>query len=188
MSYVGELGYELHLKLEKGNDVLGLFDTLMSIKDLALAGFEALNAMSLEKGHCHWHADIETTDRPNEAGLMFACNSHSNFEGKGQLQQRPLKRLATFLLEPSVALNGNEVIYRNGKIVGYLRRAGFGYTINKSLGTGYVSLEEKEDQESVQQFLHKGSYQLEVMGKMYKADISLKPVFDPQREKMKTAE
>jgi 4-methylaminobutanoate oxidase (formaldehyde-forming) len=33
------------------------------------------------------------------------------------------------------------LFYRNGNAVGYLSRGGFGYSINKSLGTGYVDLQ-----------------------------------------------
>ena len=35
----------------------------------------------------------------------------------------------------------NSFFYRNGNAVGYLSRGGFGYSINKSLGTGYVDLQ-----------------------------------------------
>ena len=54
LSYVGELGYELFLPNDQAAD---LYDTLMTFNP-TLAGFEALNAMSIEKGHHHWHADI----------------------------------------------------------------------------------------------------------------------------------
>ena len=84
-----------------------------SNREVTLAGFEALNAMSLEKGHRHWHADIETTDRPQEAGLMFACRKNADFEGKCAMKTtQPLKRLATFTVAPEVPLNGTEPIYR----------------------------------------------------------------------------
>ena len=50
MSYVGELGYELHIK-SSGKGITSIFETLYSAKNVSLAGFEALNSMSLEKGH-----------------------------------------------------------------------------------------------------------------------------------------
>ena len=74
---------------------------------------------------------------------------------------------------------------RNGSAVGYLRRGGFGYSINKSLGTGYVDLEKKDQDQSVVDFVLKGRYQIDVMGKMHDADVSLKPLFDPHKNKMK---
>ena len=50
MSYVGELGYELHIK-SSGKGITSIFETLYSAKNVSLAGFEALNSMSMEKGH-----------------------------------------------------------------------------------------------------------------------------------------
>ena len=50
MSYVGELGYELHIK-SSGKGITSIFGTLYSAKNVSLAGFEALKSMSLEKGH-----------------------------------------------------------------------------------------------------------------------------------------
>ena len=50
MSYVGELGYELHIQ-SSGKGISNIFETLYSAKNVSLAGFEALNSMSLEKGH-----------------------------------------------------------------------------------------------------------------------------------------
>ena len=54
LSYVGELGYEFFLSTEECVD---LFDTFATFNP-TMAGFEALNSMSMEKGHHHWHADI----------------------------------------------------------------------------------------------------------------------------------
>ena len=50
ISYVGELGYELHIK-SSGKGITSIFETLYSAENVSLAGFEALNSMSLEKGH-----------------------------------------------------------------------------------------------------------------------------------------
>ena len=183
MSYVGELGYELHINKSEPT-IQELFDALLNIDGMTLSGFEALNAMSMEKGHKHWHADIETVDYPNEAGLMFACKSPCEFEGKEKLGSKiASKRLAYFLVDPKIGLNGTEPIYRNGKSVGFLRRGGFAYTLNKSLGIGYVSLAEKENQ-TIKDFVLTGEYQIDVMGKMHGAKVSLQPVFDPKKSKM----
>ena len=86
MSYVGELGYELYIPVQNSNGFMcGLLETLQD-QGCGLAGFEALNSMSVEKGHKHWHGDIETTDTPAEAGLLFACSSKADFDGKSHLK------------------------------------------------------------------------------------------------------
>ncbi len=48
------------------------------------------------------------------------------------------KLLAAFTVDPSVVLLGRETIYRDGERVGWLTSGGFGYTIDRSIGYGYV--------------------------------------------------
>ena len=179
---MGELGYEIHV--EAGEKAVDIYDALMASGRVALAGFEAFNSMGLEKGHKLWHADLHTTDLPVEAGLLFACKGLVNFEGKDHLALQPKKRLVTFTVDPEVALNGNEPIYRNGEAVGYLRRGGFGYTINKGIGTGYVILKAKPTDQPVSEFVQQGCYEVDVMGTRHKAEPSLWPLFDAKRAKM----
>lgn len=182
MSYVGELGYELHAKVE---DCEAIFDSLQSLdNDLGLAGFEALGTMSLEKGYRHWHGDIEATDTPAEAGMMFACKKSKDFLGKLRVNDKATKRLVTLTASPEVPLNGNEVIYRNGELVGFLRRGSFGYTLNKAIGTGYVDFKGKPEGQSIKEFLTMANYELDVMGEKFEASVSLTPLYDPQRTKL----
>lgn len=178
---MGELGYEIHVEAAKAVDI---FDTLTDSGDVTLAGLEALNSMSLEKGHRHWHGDLHTTDLPVEAGLLFACKGQADFEGKAKLALPPQKRLVTFTVDPEVALNGNEPIYRNGAVVGYLRRAGFGYTINKGIGTGYVALKAKATDQTITEFVMQGHYEVDVIGTKHKAEPFLRPLFDAEKARM----
>ena len=95
--------------------------------------------------------------------------------------------------DPSAAsLNGDnlKVIYfifshRNDKVVGYLRRGGSGYSINRSLGMGYVDLKYKAEGQTIKDYILQGHYEIDVMGKKYKADVTLNPLFDPKKLKMK---
>ena len=70
-------------------------------------------------------------------------------------------------------------LQRNGQVVGYLRRGGFGYTKNQGIGTGYVDLKAKPEGQTVKDFVLNGNFQIEVMGTPYPAQVSLKPLFDP---------
>ena len=78
------------------------------------------------------------------------------------------------------------LVNRNGKVVGYLRRGGFGYTINKSLGIGYVDLKDKHEGQSIRDFVLNGQYQIDIMGTKHNANVSLEAVFDPKKTKMMT--
>jgi dimethylglycine dehydrogenase len=69
VSYVGELGWELHVPLA---DMARLYDALMEAGErhrLRPFGAFAMNSMRLEKGYRAWGLDLTTERTPLEAGL-----------------------------------------------------------------------------------------------------------------------
>ncbi|TIQ75392.1 MAG: FAD-dependent oxidoreductase, partial [Mesorhizobium sp.] len=71
MTFVGELGWELHIPTEQ---TLGVYDALVAAgADLGLghAGYVALNTLRLEAGYRDWGADVGDEDTPLESGLGF---------------------------------------------------------------------------------------------------------------------
>ena len=86
------------------------------------------------------------------------------------------KRLATFTTaREDIVLLGRETILRNGEAVGYLTSGGYGYTVGKPIGLGYVRHPEPET----------GSYQLIVANEPVTASIHFEPLYDPQNLKVK---
>ena len=73
-------------------------------------------------------------------------------------------------------LLGRETIYRNGERVGWLASGGFGYTIGRSIGYGYVRRAEGVDRA----FVLAGDYELEVAGERVPAAVHLDPLYDPR--------
>ncbi|MEP7239608.1 MAG: FAD-dependent oxidoreductase [Devosia sp.] len=182
VTYVGELGWELHIPLAATGDV---FDALMLAGEpfgLRPVGYRALESLRLEKGYRAWGSDITPNDTPFEAGLGWAVKLKSNtpFVGRDALvalQGAPLrKRLATFTTErEDVVLLGRETILRNGEAVGYLTSGGYGYTIGKPIGLGYVRHPEPET----------GRYELVVASETVAATIGFEPLYDPHNFKVK---
>jgi len=80
-----------------------------------------------------------------------------------------------------VVLLGRETILRNGEPVGYLSSGGFGYTLGKPVGYGYVRNVDGVSDE----FLTSGDYELVVAMERTKARIHLKPLYDPAMAKVK---
>lgn len=72
---------------------------------------------------------------------------------------------------------GQEAILRNGELVGYLRRGDYAYYLDKPIGIGYVN---NKGSEVTKKYLKEGNYEIEVMGKKYKATLHLKSPFDPE--------
>jgi 4-methylaminobutanoate oxidase (formaldehyde-forming) len=182
VTYVGELGWELHVPLGATGEV---YDTLMAAgaaHGLRPVGYRALESLRLEKGYRAWGSDITPNDTPFEAGLGWAVKLKSNvgFIGRDALialQGQPLrKRLATFTTKrEDVVLLGRETILRNGETVGYLTSGGYGYTVGKPIGLGYVRHAEPAT----------GSYELVVANERVAASIHFEPLYDPQNVKVK---
>jgi 4-methylaminobutanoate oxidase (formaldehyde-forming) len=181
VTYVGELGWELHVPLA----ALGaVYDALMAVgADLRPVGYRALESLRLEKGYRAWSSDITPNDTPYEAGLGWAVKMRTgrDFIGRAALlaaADRPLaKRFAGFLVEdPETVLLGRETILRDGVAVGYLTSGGFGYTLGRPIGYGYV----RNPAGVTDDWLAAGSYALDVAGELRPARIGLKPFFDPE--------
>ncbi len=188
ITYVGELGWELHVPLGQTGTV---YDALMAAGapcGVKPVGYRALESLRLEKGYRAWSSDITPNDTPFEADLGWAVKMRSNtpFLGRPALEAAAgkllTKRLAGFTItDPNAVLVGRETILRDGQPVGYLTSGGYGYTLGKSVGYGYVrnAAGVRDD------FLLSGRYELVVASEAYPAEISLKPFHDPENAKVK---
>jgi sarcosine dehydrogenase len=187
VTYVGELGWELHLPVEYAASV---YDALMAAgADLGLvnAGYRAIESCRLEKGYRAWGSDIGPDHTPHESGLGWAVKLKSGVPFRGrkaaaaQARDGVRKVLAAFTVDPSVVLLGRETIYRNGERVGWLTSGGYGYTIGRSIGYGYV----RNPGGVTADFVTSGSYELEVATHRIAAEVSLRALYDPNGARTK---
>ena len=188
VTYVGELGWELHMPIDAAGEV---FDALMAAGkpfDLKPVGYRAMESLRLEKGYRAWGSDITPNDTPFEAGLGWAVKlkKATPFLGRGALEKvagAPLKkRLVTFTVaDADVVLVGRETILRDGEPVGYLTSGGFGYTVGANIGLGYVRNADGVSDE----FLQGGTYELVVADERVPATLHLAPLYDPGMMKIK---
>jgi sarcosine dehydrogenase len=188
VTYVGELGWELHIPVEAAT---AAYEALMAagrLHGIANAGYRAIESLRLEKGYRAWGSDIGPDHTPLEAGLAWAVKLKQNtpFLGREALAAQstaPLKkRLACFTLDDAnIVLLGRETIFRDGRQVGWLTSGGYGYTVAKNIGYGYV-----RNPEGVRtDWLLSGRYELEVATERVPAAIHLAPLYDPKMERIK---
>jgi glycine cleavage system aminomethyltransferase T/glycine/D-amino acid oxidase-like deaminating enzyme len=146
VTYLGELGYELHVPTEYG---LGVYDALMEAgADLGVrpVGLAAMAGLRLEKGYRDLGVDIDNTDNPLEAGLGFAVafDKPGGFIGREALlalrDTAPYRSLLVSLLveDPDVDLFGNEPVLLGGSWIGYVRAAAYGHTVGGAVGLAMV--------------------------------------------------
>ncbi len=188
LSYVGELGWELHVPAE---GAVTVYDSLVAAgapHGLANAGYRAIESLRLEKGYRAWGADIGPDYTPLEAGLVGGVKlaSDSPFLGREALRaQRDAgvgKLLAGFTVaDPAVVLLGRETIFRDGERVGWLASGGWGYTVGSNIGYGYVRRAAGVDAD----YVMSGSYELEVATERVACDVFLKPLYDPDGARLK---
>jgi len=184
VTYEGELGFELYVPSEFSAHV---YDAVVEAgQDLGLrhAGFQALNSLRIEKAYREYSHDMDNTDTPLEAGLGFAVkfDKPEGFIGRDALlrhkESGPLKyRMVQFLLEdPEPLLYGNEIIYRDGVIVGYLQTGAYGFTLGGAMGMGFV----ENEGGATADFINSGTYEIDIAGECYPAKASLRPMYDPK--------
>ncbi|HEY8047318.1 MAG TPA: glycine cleavage T C-terminal barrel domain-containing protein, partial [Streptosporangiaceae bacterium] len=146
VTYVGELGWELHVPAEYA---AGVYDDLVDAgRDLGfrLVGLSAMSSLRLEKGYRDMGVDIDNTDNPLEAGLGFAVawDKPGGFTGRDALllareQGPPRNRVVSLLAEdPAADLFGNEPLFLGDTWAGYVRAAAYGYTVGGAVGLAQV--------------------------------------------------
>ena len=189
VTYVGELGWELHMPVDVAVTVYTALMAAGADHGLANAGYRAIETLRLEKGYRAWGSDIGPDHTPVEAGLAWACKMKSGipFQGRdviaSQLASGVKKRMAGFSVDdPSVILLGRETIYRNGERVGWLSSGGYGHSVDRPIGYGYI----RQKDGVTEDYMTTGSYELEVASERVPAKLHLIPLYDPQNIKVKS--
>ncbi len=187
ITYVGELGWELHLPTEYAQTVFEALHQAGAPHGLRNAGYRAIETLRLEKGYRAWSSDIGPDHTPDEAGLGWAVKLKSNIPFKGreavaaQRESGIKKILATFTTDGNTILSGRETIYRNGERCGWLSSGGYGHTVGRSIGMGYVRATDVIDKA----YVLDGTYELEVATERVPAEVTLSPLYDPKMERVK---
>jgi glycine cleavage system T protein len=189
VTYVGELGWELHVSADQA---LTVYDALLeagSGHGYRNVGMGALNSLRLEKAYRDFGLDIDNTDTPLDVGLGFAVawDKPGGFIGRDALLAArrpgpPKRRLVQVLLEdPGPILYHGEPVLRDGKWFGHVRWGGYGHTLGGAVGLAAV-----EDEAGIPaEAIDGGRFEVDVAGVRYPARASVRPMYDPERLRIK---
>ena len=180
LSYVGELGFELYIKMNEAKEIYNLIVEAGKEFNLSHCGMLAMDTMRMETGYLHWGHDISPEENQYQAGLKFAISYKKNidFVGKESLlkikDKKDNKKFVMLTLKDSKPgeplLLHDEPIYNDKGIIGRTTSGNFSFNYNKNLAFGYVNSElSKED-------LVKENLYIEVEKKKYPASVILKPL------------
>ena len=182
ISFTGELGYEIWVPADCQ---LALYDALVSAgADLGLAHFgaRALNSLRLEKSFGNWAREYRPLYTPGEAGLdRFVDVTKPHFTGRDAvLRDRasgPARRLVTFVVDADDAdAIGDEPVWHDGEVVGWITSGGHGHCVGKSIALGYVP---------AALATVASAFELEILGERRAASLAREPLLDPQGERMR---
>jgi sarcosine dehydrogenase len=188
VTYVGELGWELHVARDRALELYELLMAEGAAWGIANGGYRAIESLRLEKGYRAWPGEVGPDHTPLEAGVGWATKLRTDipFLGRSALEAQKAgrldKRLACFTIDDSdTVLWGRETILRDGDVVGWLSSAGWGYTVGKYIGYGYVRSPDGVDKD----YLQAGRYELEVATQRVEAQLHMGPLVDPRGLKIR---
>ena len=188
VTYVGELGWELHVPAELA---LTVYDALLEAgADLGYrnVGIGAMGSLRLEKAYRDYGLDIDNRDTPLDVGLGFAVawDKPDGFLGReallaARMSGPPKRRLVQLLVEdPEPLLFGGEPVLRDGRVFGFVRAGAYGHTFGGAVGLAMLEDEGGLPAEAVDGV----RFEVDIAGTRYPARASIRPLYDPDRARI----
>jgi dimethylglycine dehydrogenase len=181
ITFTGDLGYEVWAPADYQRT---LYDFLVAAgHDLGLRHFgaRALNSLRLEKSFGTWAREFRPIYGPFEAGLgRFVDLCKSDFIGRDaarkEMEVGPKRHLASFVVDAADAdCVGDEPVWHDGKVVGWITSGAFCHYVGKSLALGYIPSE----------LTGADGFELEILGERRAAARTTLPIFDPDGKRMR---
>jgi len=149
---------------------------------MVAAGYKAIDTLRLEKGYRYWAADVNPDYTPYETGMGFAVKlDKGEFLGRAALVQQKKEGIRRKLCcmsvsDPKAIALGNEPIYLDGKVVGWVTSGGYGYSVEKSIAYGYLPIEIA---------VPGAQLEAEFFGERLGLTVEREPLWDPKGERIR---
>ncbi|MGF1554499.1 MAG: FAD-dependent oxidoreductase [Paracoccaceae bacterium] len=183
VSFTGDLGYEIWMRPEFQRHVYARLVEAGAPLGLRHFGLRALNSLRLEKNWGGWGREYRPVYGPLEAGRdrFVAYEKDADFVGRaGALAEREQGgrlRLCAFTVEATDAdVIGDEPIWLNGDVVGWVTSGGYAHNAGRSMAMGYVPKEHAGTD---------GPWSIEVLGERLTARPQRVALFDANAERMR---
>jgi dimethylglycine dehydrogenase len=182
VTYTGDLGYEIWVKPEYERR---LYEKIMEAGapfGMVNFGMRALLSMRLEKNWPTWYRELRPIYGPYEADVgRFVDLKKNDFVGRDAAAREKevggkLRRV-TFVVDADDAdVLGDEPIWVDGKVVGWVTSGGYAHYVDRSLAQGYVPNELAANC---------AGFEIEILGERHPARIQAEPLFDPEGIRMR---
>lgn len=183
ISYVGELGWELHVR---NDDAAAVFDALWAggkSHGLTPFGMYAMESMRLEKGYRGWKSDLSTDYDLFEGGLdRFIKLDKPEFVGRQALQSRfqvgSTQGFATLVVEAGDCdARYLSTVFDGDSAVGLVTSGGYGHRIDKSIALAVIAKDRIEAGRRLE---------VEIFGERFPATVQDgQTIYDPANERLR---
>ena len=181
VSYVGELGWELHHPMAQ---MEALYDAIMAVGDeygIANFGLYAVNSLRMEKAYKAWGLELTTELTPVEGELDRFVDMDGPFIGKDAVAKRARDNISTRLVYLSVDAvdadaHGNEPVYANGRVVGLTTSGAYGYAMEQSIAFAFVDPDQAEPGTELE---------VAILGHRCRAWVLNEPLYDPRNQRLR---
>lgn len=182
VSYVGELGWELHLPmagLAAAYDALWAAGSALGLRDF---GMYAMDSLRLEKCYRTWKGDLSLDYSLLTGGLdRFVNLNKPDFMGKEALlkeQQEGLTERFTPLLVDAGEHDAPYLasVWKGDERVGLVTSGGYGCRIDKSIALATIRADLVQEGMNVE---------IDIFGVRRKAVVAAEPLYDPDNSRIK---
>jgi len=181
VSYVGELGWELHCPI---GQLAELHDALMASGEafgIRRFGTYAMNSLRMEKAYKGWGSELTTEISLVESDMTRFAKKSGGYIGSDVVEKKMRDGVPIYLVYCEVDADdadptGNEPVSDGEKIIGVTTSGAYGHTVKKSLVFAYVqSGYEKPNTE----------YQVRILGELRNAKVLERAVWDPDNARLR---
>jgi dimethylglycine dehydrogenase len=182
ITFTGDLGFEIWVTTEYQRALYDLITAAGPAHGLRHFGGRALNAMRIEKSFGTWAREYRPIYGPFEAGLgRFVDLKKDAFVGRAAALEEQASggklRLVTFAVDTTDAdASGDEPIWHDGKVVGWVTSGAYGYSVQRSLALGYIPAALAGADEG---------FEIELIGERRRATRLSGAAFDPDGGRMR---
>jgi len=180
VSYVGELGWELHAP---ASAMTALYDALWDAGErfgIANYGLYAVNGMRIEKGYKAWSTELTNEINMREADMLrFVDFGKPDFIGKAATlaqAERPLRIVYAAIDAEDTDARGGEPAFAGDRCIGLTTSGAYGHRVRRSLAFACVDPE----------FAAPGSrFEVLIQGERRGATVLERAAFDPDNARMR---
>lgn len=182
ISYVGELGWELHIPMDSA---LPVWDRLWQAGqrfEMVAVGTGAMDSLRIEKGYRLWGGDIYTEYNLYEAGLgWLAKMDKGDFIGREatlSAKEKGIRKKLCCLTfeEPDAVAFGYEPIFGDNACIGHVTTSNFGYAVGRQIAYGYLPKEKSALGTKLE---------VEYFNRRFAATVQAEPLYDPRMTRLK---